>query len=147
VAKCSTRARASAPQRESALSLASVARSPSHTVSFSRPSAPSALAADWVVLSACNTAAGEKGNYEALAGLARAVFYAGARALLVSHWYVDSEAAVGLTTRAFDAMRSDPTIGRAEALRRSMVQLITAGSPDHAHPEYWAPFVLVGDAS
>ena len=40
------------------------------------------LDADWVVLSACNTAAGEKGDAEALSGLARAFFYAKARALL-----------------------------------------------------------------
>ena len=56
------------------------------------------LDADWVLLSACNTAGGEKGNAEAFSGLARAFFYAKARALLVSHWYVDSEAAVKLTT-------------------------------------------------
>ena len=47
------------------------------------------LNADWVVLSACNTAAGDKPGAEALSGLARAFFYAGARALLVSHWAVD----------------------------------------------------------
>jgi CHAT domain-containing protein len=44
--------------------------------------------ADWVVLSACNTAAGDGQGAEALSGLARAFFYAGARALLVSHWPV-----------------------------------------------------------
>ena len=59
------------------------------------------LDADWVVLSACNTAAGEKGNAEPLSGLARAFFYANARALLVSHWAVNSEAAVKLTTQTF----------------------------------------------
>ncbi len=42
------------------------------------------LDADWVVLSACNTAAGDKPGAEALSGLARGFFYAGARALLVS---------------------------------------------------------------
>ena len=47
------------------------------------------LNADWVVLSACNTIAGDKPGAEALSGLARAFFYAGARALLVSHWAVD----------------------------------------------------------
>ena len=49
------------------------------------------LNADWVVLSACNTAAGGRQGAEALSGLARAFFYAGARALLVSHWAVDSD--------------------------------------------------------
>jgi CHAT domain-containing protein len=52
------------------------------------------LDAYWVVLSACNTAAGDVGDAEALSGLARAFFYARARALLVSHWYVNSAAAV-----------------------------------------------------
>jgi hypothetical protein len=52
------------------------------------------LNADWVVLSACNTAAGEKPGAEALSGFARAFFYAGARALLVSHWRIDSKAAI-----------------------------------------------------
>src|SRR5262249_12996060 len=62
------------------------------------------LDAEWVVLSACNTAAGEsdKPGAEALSGLARAFFYAGARALLVSHWAVNSEATVDLITKAFD---------------------------------------------
>ena len=103
------------------------------------------LDADWIVLSACNTAAGEKGDADALAGLARAFFYAKARALLVSHWYVNSEAAVKLTTGAFAELRVNPKIGRAEALRRSMARLITVGRPDEQQPEYWAPFVLVGE--
>jgi CHAT domain len=51
------------------------------------------LNADRVVLSACNTAAADKPGVEALSGLARAFVYAGARALLVSHWSVDSKAA------------------------------------------------------
>jgi len=51
------------------------------------------LDADWVVMSACNTAAGASKSAQALSGLARAFFYAGARALLVSHWAVNSRAA------------------------------------------------------
>jgi CHAT domain-containing protein len=78
------------------------------------------LDADWVVLSACNTAAGEKPGAEALSGLARA-FYAGARALLVSHWRIDSKAATRLATSTFDIMKSNQTIGRAEAVRRAMI--------------------------
>src|SRR5262249_27251654 len=55
------------------------------------------LNADWVVLSACSTAAGDQTGGEALSGLARAFFYAGTRALLASHWPVYSDAAVRLT--------------------------------------------------
>lgn len=105
------------------------------------------LDADWVVLSACNTAAGEKGDAEALSGLARAFFYAKARSLLVSHWYVISEAAVKVTTTAFAELMTHPKIGRAEALRRSMAKMILQGTQEEAHPEFWAPFVLVGEGA
>jgi CHAT domain-containing protein/Tfp pilus assembly protein PilF len=103
------------------------------------------LDADWVILSACNTAAGGADSAEALSGLARAFFYAGARALLVSHWSVNSDAAVKLMTRAFATLKAHPEIGRAEALRRSMVELIEHGVAEYAHPAVWAPFVLVGE--
>ena len=111
------------------------------------------LDADWVVLSACNTAGGgEKGDAEALSGLARAFFYAGARALLVSHWYVDSDAAVKLTTKAFAAMKADPSIGRSEAMRLAVLAVMGDRSrPAHwtpaAHPAVWAPFVVVGEGA
>jgi CHAT domain-containing protein/tetratricopeptide (TPR) repeat protein len=103
------------------------------------------LDADWVILSACNTAAGggESGS-QAFSGLARGFLYAGTRALLVSHWYVNSEAAVRLVTGTFDEMKRDGSIGRAEALRRAMLAQIREGG-ERAHPSYWAPFVIVGE--
>lgn len=102
------------------------------------------LDADWVLLSACNTASpdGKLGG-ESLSGLARAFFYAGARSVLASHWAVASRATVALTTGAFDALARDASLGRAEALRRSALKL--AGEKDTGHPFFWAPFVLVGD--
>jgi CHAT domain-containing protein len=104
------------------------------------------LDAEWVVLSACNTAAGETPGAEGLSGLARAFFYAGARALLVSHWQVQSDAAVALTTGTFAAMNASPGIGRAEGLRRAMLALMSDGSsPLNSHPAVWAPFVVVGE--
>jgi CHAT domain-containing protein len=103
------------------------------------------LDADWVILSACNTAAGEAKDAEALSGLARAFFYAGARSLLVSHWSVASDSTVKLIANAVAALRVDPKIGRAEALRRSMLSLMQTGQDIEAHPSFWAPFVLVGE--
>jgi len=102
--------------------------------------------ADWVVLSACNTAAPEGGSStESLSGLARAFFYAGSRSILVSHWPVNSGASVKLTTTAVQAVVDDPTLGKAEALERAMVTLMDEGDPLYAHPMMWAPFVVVGE--
>jgi tetratricopeptide (TPR) repeat protein/CHAT domain-containing protein len=103
------------------------------------------LDADWVILSACNTAAGDAKEAEALSGLARAFFYAGARSLLVSHWEVASEPTVKLITKAVDELKHDPKIGRAEALRRSMLAAFSDGKDGEVHPSVWAPFVLVGE--
>ncbi len=106
------------------------------------------LDADWAVLSACNTAAGSTPGAEGFSGLARAFFYAGARALLVSNWPVDSEAAARLTTGAFEALQKNPDIGRAEALRRSMKALIAdTSSEQNSDPSIWAPFVVVGEGA
>ena len=104
------------------------------------------LNADWVILSACNTAGGERAGADALSGLARAVFYAGARALLVSHWAVDSTATVAIITGTFKSWHQDRAAGRGEALRRAVLRMMSARDPG-AHPAYWAPFVVVGAGS
>jgi CHAT domain-containing protein len=73
------------------------------------------LNADFVVLSACNTAAGDKPGAEALSGLARAFFHAGVKSLVVSHWEVDSEATVALMNGLFSALKANPRLSHAEA--------------------------------
>jgi len=110
------------------------------------------LDADWVILSACNTAGGvgQGEAAEALSGLARVFFYAGARALLVSHFEVDSAATVKLITTAMGALAKDKSLGRVQALRRAMLSVMDDTSrPAHwvpaSHPSVWAPFVVVGE--
>ena len=104
------------------------------------------LNADFVVLSACNTAAGDKPGAEALSGLARAFFYAGAKSLVVSNWEVDSDSTVELMDGLFEALKANPHLSHAEALRASMLRMITNSSkPEWAQPQYWAPFVVVGE--
>lgn len=112
------------------------------------------LNADWVVLSACNTAAGEGSGSEAVSGLGRAFFFAGARALLVSNWPVDSVAARQLMTDLFKRQQTgDKVLAKSEALRQAMLQQLDHGGMSdgkamkysYAHPLFWAPFVVVGD--
>jgi CHAT domain-containing protein len=103
------------------------------------------LNADWVILSACNTADGDKPGAEALSGLARAFFYAGAKSLLVSNWYLDTKAAVQLTTRTVQAMEQEKTMVPAEALRRAMLEFVdNPKNIDDPYPGVWAPFIVVG---
>jgi CHAT domain-containing protein len=101
------------------------------------------LNADWVVLSACNTAGADGKAEEALSGLARGFFYAGSRSLLVTHWSVESESAMQLTTQTFSAYKSQKNVRRAEALRQAMLAVMN--TPQFSHPAYWAPYALVGE--
>jgi CHAT domain-containing protein/tetratricopeptide (TPR) repeat protein len=109
------------------------------------------LNSDLTVLSACSTAAGDGSpGGEGLSGLARAFLYAGAKSLLVSHWPIESSVAASITTRTLEGYTTDPRKGRDGALRSAMIAIIDDSShPEHAHPAYWAPFVLIGlpDAS
>lgn len=101
------------------------------------------LNADWVVLSACNTAGADGKAEEALSGLARGFFFAGSRSLLVTHWSVESESAMQLTTHTFAAYKKNTSIRRADALRQAMLE--TMKIPKYAHPAFWAPYALVGE--
>ena len=92
---------------------------------------------------------------EALSGLGRAFFYAGARALLVSHWSVETVSARLITTGLFRRQSEQPALTRAQALRLTMLDLLDRGampprpgaaSFTYGHPLFWAPFALVGDA-
>lgn len=114
------------------------------------------LDADWVVLSACNTAAGDGAGADAITGLGRAFFYAGTRAILASNWPVETVSARLITTGVFARQAVDATLSRAEALRQSILNVLSnrvatdnAGKPaySYAHPLFWAPFTLIGDGS
>ncbi|MBM3567903.1 MAG: CHAT domain-containing protein [Alphaproteobacteria bacterium] len=113
------------------------------------------LDSDWVVLSACNTAAAQGEGAEAISGLGRAFFYAGARALLVSNWAVETVSARQLTTSLFRSQAADPELARDQALQKAMLEMIDRGAATdagsgrqayaYAHPIFWAPFSLIGD--
>jgi len=105
------------------------------------------LDADWVVRSACNTASPDGISGEAISGLGRGFFFAGARSLLVSNWAVETVSARLLTTTLFRQQAANPKLERAEALQGAMQAVMRDKSGNYAHPAFWAPFSVVGDGS
>ena len=104
------------------------------------------LNADFVVLSACNTAADDgTPGAEGLSGLGRSFLYAGSRALLVTHWSVVSDAAVKMTTKIVDYLHNADRVSITMAHQKSTVDLMNnKEKPYYAHPMFWAPFMIVG---
>ena len=105
------------------------------------------LNADWVILSACDTAGEDSISAQGLGGLVQGFFAAGAGNLMVSHWRVDDLAAERLITSTVTANMAGAE--KAEALRQAMVALAADEGRDgtalpFAHPSVWAPFMLVG---
>ena len=121
--------------------------------------------ADWVVLSACNTASSDGVGAEPLSGLARAFLYAGGRSLIVSHWDVSDEATARLMSDLFQISKDKPTLSHGEMMREATLKLLDAAPTDEDanpraalprkrpgaarqdrhHPRVWAPFVVVGE--
>ena len=102
------------------------------------------LNAEWVLLSACNTGAGGGANSEGLTGLARAFFFAGAKSLMVSYWYVDDRASMNLMVETIRNSTIEK-LGRSKALRQAILLLKNSSGNGYAHPFFWASFSVVGD--
>jgi CHAT domain-containing protein len=100
---------------------------------------PFRTAIDLLVLSACETAAGDK---RASLGLAGVAVQAGSRSTIATLWSVDDESS-SLFMETFYAALSQPGITKSEALRQTQLRLLK--DPDYRHPLHWAPYVLVGD--
>lgn len=102
------------------------------------------LNADFVILTACNSAAGDGApEAEPFTGLVKAFFYAGAKSVLASHWTVEAKSAAMLSTQLIESYNGGMT--KAEAWRA--VQLAMIGDKDKSgrtHPYFWAGFQLVG---
>ena len=98
------------------------------------------LDARLVILSACSSAVGAQGTGDELLGLARAFFYAGARALVASLWAVEDESTARLMRILYDNLKKGEPI--SVALRAAQLDMRRAGFA----PFYWAPFVAIGSA-
>ncbi|MGV0103162.1 TPR repeat-containing protein [Nostoc sp. DSM 114160] len=96
-------------------------------------------AIELLVLSACDTAAGDDRAVLGLAGLA---VKSGARSTIATLWPVKDRAAAMLMTRFYDQLRQ-PKITKAEALRQAQISLIH--QTDFHEPFFWSGFVLIGN--
>lgn len=109
------------------------------------------LNANLVVLSACNTGGGDgKTGGEALSGLARSFFFAGARALMVTQWSVNDQVSSYLVATTLSHVAAHAGGGAAASLRAAQLDLIRGAANGNlpaklADPFYWAPFVVIGD--
>ena len=98
------------------------------------------LNADWVVLSACNTIAGDRPGAE---GAVRA--RAGASGLALGGRFGGRHPACDIDLRPAEGRPED---GRAKALRQAMLAYLNdASSPRSADPAFWAPFALIGEGA
>lgn len=99
--------------------------------------------ANVVILLACNTASGSgEPDAEALSGLVRAFYVAGARNVIATYWVANDAASEATAAYIASEIRSAdlPSI-----LQRSAQELIRANANgETAHPYYWATFALFG---
>ncbi|MGI0488769.1 CHAT domain-containing protein [Pantanalinema rosaneae CENA516] len=96
-------------------------------------------AIELLVLSACETATGDK---RAALGLAGVAVQAGARSTLASLWSLDDQSGAQLIAQFYQQL-VEAKVSKAEALRQAQLSLLR--DPNFRHPRYWAPYVLLGN--
>jgi CHAT domain-containing protein len=108
------------------------------------------LDADAVILSACNSGGpGGADGGDSLSGLARAFFFAGARALVVTHWSISDASSAFLVADTLRRFAGGSDGGLAGSLRAAQLGMLDGAGKtlpaSLAHPFYWAPFALIGE--
>ena len=92
-----------------------------------------------LVLSACQTAVGDK---RAALGLAGVAVRSGARSTVATLWAINDTATVEAISQFYTVLRQEGT-GKAKALQKAQLALLHSST--YSHPFFWAPFVLVGN--
>ena len=99
--------------------------------------------ANLVVLSACNTAAGDEAGSEGFSGLANSFFMSGSKSILVSNWYVETYSAKEIVINLFKNLKDNPNFSISEGLKLTMSEMVK-NEKERSHPLFWGPFVVVG---
>ena len=98
----------------------------------------SSRAIELLVLSACQTAAGDN---RAIVGLAGIAIESGANSTLASLWNVQDSSTAQLMSWFYRGLSQGKS--KAEALRQAQVEL--SHTPGYRAPFYWSPYVLLGN--
>lgn len=93
-----------------------------------------------VVLSACDTALGERSEGDDVTGLTRALLATGAPSVVTTLWEIDDQSTEALMTALHRRLRQGGSV--AEALRGAQLELL--GRPEWRSPFFWAAFMLTG---
>ena len=92
-----------------------------------------------VVLSACETGRAEATHANEILGIERALLFAGAGTLVLSHWEVESSATALWMQTFYQAALTGPI---QEAARAALLKV--KNTPEYSHPFYWGAFTMVG---
>ena len=93
-----------------------------------------------LVLSACQTAAGDD---RAALGLAGVAIKAGARSALASLWFVNDQSTSALISEVYSQLRQSPSVSKAQALQAAQIKLLS--DRRYRHPCYWSPYLIIGN--
>ena len=105
-----------------------------------RPSQYRGRPVELLVLSACQTAAGDD---RAALGLAGVAVKAGARSALATLWFVNDQSTSTLVTEVYEQLRKSPPISKARALQAAQIKLLN--DRRYRHPCYWSPYLIIGN--
>src|SRR5437016_4218172 len=105
-----------------------------------RPSQYRGQPVELLVLSACQTAAGDD---RAALGLAGVAVKAGARSALATLWFVNDQSTSALITEVYNQLRQTPPVSKARALQAAQIKLLS--DRRYRHPCYWSPYLIIGN--
>lgn len=105
-----------------------------------RPSQYRGRPVEMVVLSACQTAAGDD---RAALGLAGVAVKAGARSALASLWFVNDQSTAALTTEFYQQLNQSALVSKARALQAAQIKLLH--DRRYRHPCYWSAYLVIGN--
>ena len=105
-----------------------------------RPSQYRGRPVELLVLSACQTAAGDD---RAALGLAGVAVKAGARSALATLWFVNDESTSALISEVYRQLHQSQKMTKAKALQAAQLKLLS--DRRYRHPCYWSPYLIIGN--